>query len=551
MVRGPKAEMPVKRQTAKGQSQSRVGAMAGGTIAFPVCTSVLPFGFCPLPFAFPRCLLLSAFCLLLAVGACTPGPKYAKPTVPTPPAYKELTPGTSSTPGPQSEWKPSQPQDQLIRGNWWEIFNDPQLNALEARVDVSNQNLKVAEAQFRQARDQIRIDRSRLFPTVSAGPSITGEQLSQNTPNAGPLYGQTQGDFYLPFNLSYEVDAWGRIRRTIEASTANAQASAADLETARLSYHAELAADYFALRGLDAQKRLLDSTVVQYQKALDFNTNRYNGGLAAKVEVAQAATQLQTTQAQDIDVGVQRAQFEHAIATLVGAPASTFSIPPLPLDIPPPQIPVGVPSDLLQRRPDIAAAERRMAAANAEIGVAVTAYYPTLTLSAVAGFEGDSITNWFAWPSHLFAVGPTLLETLYDAGRRHAVTDQAWAAYDANVATYRQNVLNAFQQVEDNLAGLRILDQESAKQSQAVQSAELSLTLSTNRYKGGLVTYLEVITAQSAALSDEVTAVNILARQMNSAVFLIKALGGGWDVSKLPPVTSQGARAVGNGAGGK
>jgi len=471
---------------------------------------------------------------LLLFSACTPGPRYAKPTVPTPPAYKELAPSAA---GPQSEWKASQPQDQVIRGKWWEIFNDPQLNALEERVDVSNQNLKIAEAQFRQARDLIRINRSGLYPTVSAGPSITGEQFSKNAPNAGPLYGQTQGDFVLPFDLSYEVDAWGRIHLMVQAARASAQASAADLETARLSIHAELAADYFALRGLDAQKQLLDSTVVAYQKALDFNTNRYNGGLAAKVEVAQAATQLETTQAQAIDVGVQRAQFEHAIAALVGQPASTFSIPVSPLDTPPPKIPVGVPSNLLERRPDIAAAERRMAAANAEIGVAKTAFYPTLSLSAAAGLEGSSIVNWFAWPSRFFAVGPTLLETLYDAGRRHAFTDQAWAAYDANVAAYRQNVLTAFQEVEDSLAGLRILDEESKKQSQAVQSAELSLGLSTNRYKGGLVTYLEVITAQSAALSNERTAVDLLMRRMNSTVLLIKALGGGWDVSKLPQVS--------------
>jgi NodT family efflux transporter outer membrane factor (OMF) lipoprotein len=294
------------------------------------------------------------------------------------------------------------------------------------------------------------------------------------------------------------------------------------------------------LRGLDAQKQLLESTVVEYQKALNLTTNRYNGGLAAKVEVTQAETQLEATQAQAIDVGVQRAQFEHAIAALVGQPASTFSIPISPLDAPPPVIPVGVPSDLLQRRPDIAAAERRVAAANADIGVAKTAYYPTLTLSAAAGFEGSSITNWFAWPSHFFSVGPQLLETLYDAGRRHAYTDQAWAAYDANVATYRQNVLTAFQEVEDNLSGLRILDEESRKQHQAVQSAEHSLALSTNRYKGGLVTYLEVITAQSTALSNERTAVDILTRRMNSTVLLIKALGGGWDVSKLPQLTGQG-----------
>ena len=440
----------------------------------------------------------------------------------------------------------------MIRGKWWEIFNDPQLNSLEERVDVSNQNLKIADAQFRQARDLIRIDRSQLYPTVSAGPYITGEQFSRNAPNAGPKYGQTQGDFVLPFDLSYEIDAWGRIRRTVEAATASAQASAADLETARLSIHAELAADYFALCGLDAQKQLLDSTVVAYQKALDLTTNRYNGGLAAKVEVAQAETQLETTQAQAIDTGVQRAQFEHAIAALVGQPASTFSVPISPLNAPPPSIPVGVPSDLLQRRPDIAAAERRVAAANAEIGVAQTAYYPTLTLSAVGGLEGSAITNWFAWPSHFFAVGPQLAETLFDAGRRHAYTDQAWAAYDANVASYRQNVLTAFQEVEDNLAGLRILDEESRKQSQAVHSAELSLTLSTNRYKGGLVTYLEVITAQSAALTNERAVVDLLARRMNSAVLLIKALGGGWDVSKLPQVAGQGNHvATGDGAGGK
>jgi NodT family efflux transporter outer membrane factor (OMF) lipoprotein len=486
------------------------------------------------------CRLLSAFCLLLFAAACTPGPKYIRPTVPEAPAYKELAPNAAS-----GEWKASQPQDQALKGNWWEVFNDPQLNGLEERVDVSNQNLKIAEEQFRQARDTIRIDRSGLYPTVSTGPSITGEQFSKNAPNPTTRAGQTLGDFVLPFDLSYEVDAWGRIHLTVQAAVASAQASAADLETARLSIHAELAADYFALRGLDAQKQLLDSTVTDYQKALDLTTNRYNGGLAAKVEVTQAETQLETTEAQAIDVGVQRAQFEHAIAALVGQPASIFSIPSSPLNAPPPAIPAGVPSDLLQRRPDIAAAERRVAAANADIGLAKTAYYPTLTISAMAGLEGSSITNWFAWPSHFFGVGPQLLDTLYDAGRRHAYTDQAWAAYDANVAAYRQNVLSAFQEVEDNLSGLRILEQESGKQDQAVQSAEHSLALSTNRYKGGLVTYLEVTTAQTIALNNEVTAVNIQTRRMNSTVLLIKALGGGWDVSKLPQVTARGQASAG------
>jgi NodT family efflux transporter outer membrane factor (OMF) lipoprotein len=483
------------------------------------------------------CLLLSAFCLLLFASACAVGPKYARPVVATPSAYKELAPSPT---GPQGEWKPSQPQEQALRGKWWEIFGDPQLNALEERIEVSNQNLKIAEAQYRQARDLIRINRSGLFPTFSAGPSITGEQTSKNAPQPAGNAGQTVGDLVLPFELSYEVDAWRRIHRAIEAARESAQASAADLETARLSIHAELAADYFALRGLDAQKQLLDSTVIAYQKALELTTNRYAGGLAAKVEVAQAETQLETTQAQDIDVGVARAQYEHALAALVGQPASTFSISPSPLNLTPPKIPAEVPSDLLERRPDIAAGERRVAAANTQIGLAKTAYYPTLTLGASGGLEGDTFTNWFAWPSHFFALGPALLETLYDAGRRHALTDQAWAAYDANVAAYRQTVLTAFQEVEDNLAGLRILEQESAKQQQAVQSAERSLALSTNRYKGGLVTYLEVITAQSAALSNERTAVDILTRRMNSSVLLIKALGGGWNASRLPSLTSKG-----------
>ena len=495
----------------------------------------------------PLALMLSA---ILALAACTPGPKYAKPTVPTPPAYKELAPNGAGTAG---EWKPSQPQDQALRGKWWEFFGDPQLNALEERVEVSNQNLKIAEAQFRQARDVISINRSQLYPTVGVGPSITGEETSKNAPSPSSKAGQLVGDLVLPFDLSYEVDAWGRIRLNIAAAKASAQASAADLQTARLSIHAELAADYFELRGLDAERQLLDSTVVAYQKALDLTTDRYTGGLAAKVEVEQAATQLQSTQAQDIDVGVQRAQFEHAIAVLIGQPASTFSIPATPLSEPPPRIPAGVPSDLLQRRPDIAAAERRVAAANSEIGIAQTAYYPTLSLSAAAGLEGSSVTNWFAWPSRFFGVGPTLLETLYDAGRRHAFTDQAWAAYDENVAAYRQNVLSAFQEVEDNLAGLRILEAESAKQSEAVQSAESSLALSMNRYRGGLVTYLEVTTAQSAALSNEVTAVNILTRRLNSTVLLIKALGGGWDSSTLPQFSGKpGAAPAGtNGAGGR
>jgi NodT family efflux transporter outer membrane factor (OMF) lipoprotein len=470
---------------------------------------------------------------MLFLSACTVGPKYSKPPVSTPAAYKELAPNAAGTPG---AWKTSQPQDQALRGKWWEIFHDPQLNSLQERVEVSNQNLKIAEAEFRQARALVRINRSGLYPNLTTGPSITGEQLSKNAPSPSSNAGQTLGDFVLPLDLSYEADVWGRIHRTVEAATENAQASAGDLEAARLSIHAELAVDYFALGGLDAQKQLLDSTVVAYQKALELTTHRYEGGLAAKVEVAQAETQLEATEALAVDVEVQRAQFEHAMALLVGQPASRFSIPASPLHTPPPKIPVGVPSELLERRPDIAAAERRVAAANAEIGVAKTAFYPSLLLSATGGFEGTSLVNWFSWPSHLFAVGPSLLQTLYDAGARHAVSDQAWAAYDAKVASYRQSVLGAFQEVEDNLAALRILEEESTKEARAVEAAERSLALSTNRYKGGLVTYLEVTTAQSAALSNERTAVDVLTRRMTSSVLLIKALGGGWDVSQLPRI---------------
>jgi NodT family efflux transporter outer membrane factor (OMF) lipoprotein len=513
--------MKGKCQKSKRKSQSR---------------SILPFAFRILTFdfAFPLCLLPSAFCLLLFAGACSVGPKYSKPPVVVPPAYKELAPSADT-----GEWKAAQPQDQAIRSKWWEVFNSSQLNSLEDRVEVSNQNLKIAEAQFREARALVRISRASLYPFIGTNPSIKGEQLSKNAPSPSNLAGQTLGDYVLPFDLSYEVDLWGQIHHTVEAARENAQASAADLETLRLSIHAELAFDYFQLRGLDAQKQLLDSTVVAYQKALELTTNRYTGGLAAKVEVAQAETQLETTQAQAIDVGVQRAQFEHAIALLIGEPASTFSIPPSERHTVPPQIPVGVPSQLLERRPDIAAAERRVAAANAQIGVAQTAFYPSLFLSASGGVEGSKITNWIAWPSRVWAVGPSLLQTLYDAGARHAVTDQAWAAYDATAASYRQSALTAFQEVEDNLAALRILDEEGRKQDQAVDAAERSLALSMNRYKGGLVTYLEVITAQSAALTNERVAVDILTRRLTASVLLIKALGGGWDVSKLPQVTGR------------
>jgi NodT family efflux transporter outer membrane factor (OMF) lipoprotein len=466
----------------------------------------------------------------LLLAGCTVGPKYRKPSVPLSPAYKEQPPAEfKEAPG----WKKAQPADDTVRVDWWTMFSDPELNDLEGRVNVSNQNLKAAEAAFRQARALIQVNRSYLFPTVGAAPSITGARISKNRATGSPVTG-VYGDFLAPIDVSYEVDTWGRVRRSIAAAREQMQATAADLETIRLSLHAELAVDYFELRSLDAQKQLLDETLVAYQKALDLTRNRYNGGLSSAAEVAQAQTQLETTRAQDIDVGAARAQFEHAIAVLVGSTPEALTLAPKPLNATPPAIPVGAPSQLLERRPDIAAAERRVADANEQIGLARAAFFPTLLITAAGGFESGSLVNWFAWPSRFWAIGPTALETIFDAGRRRAIESSATAGYDIAVANYRQTALDAFRQVEDNLAELRILEQEEQTQRAAVASAERSLDLSMNRYKGGLVTYLEVATAQTIALQNERAEVDLLRRRMDASVLLIKALGGGWNVSKLP-----------------
>ena len=469
-------------------------------------------------------LLILAGSVLLLVG-CTVGPKYVQPTVPPPPpAFKE-------TP---SNWSQANPQDQLPKGKWWEIYGDAQLNSLEETIAVSNQNLKVAYQQYMSARDLVRQARSQLFPTVAVQPSGSRIQLSQNRPNVFPTTKSQYSDIVLPAELSYEVDLWGQVRRTIESSRENAQASAGDLENISLSLHSQLAFDYFSLRGLDLQKQLLDTTVVDFEKALQLTQARYRGGVASDVDVAQAETQLETTRAQDIDTGVARAQFEHAIAVLTGQNASTFSIPPAPLTASPPQIPLGVPSELLERRPDIAAAERRVASANAQIGIAVSAYYPQVSLSASGGLESAAIGTLFQGPSALWSVGGSAFETVLDGGRRRAVTQQARDNHEATVASYRENVLEAFQQVEDNLAALRLLDQELTTQQVAVASARRSVDLSTVRYKRGITTYLEVLTAQSIALSDERIAADLMTRRMTASVQLVKALGGGWDRSQLP-----------------
>jgi NodT family efflux transporter outer membrane factor (OMF) lipoprotein len=388
------------------------------------------------------------------------------------------------------------------------MFQDPRLNTLEAQINIANQTLKIAQAQFMQARALVRYYRADYFPTVMAGFSATRTRISSNVTEA--LAGSTSNDFVLPFAVSYEADLWGRVRRTVEAGTENAQASAADLENVRLSLHAELALDYFQLESLDAEEQLLNSTVSSYEQALQLTQDRFRGGLASQVDVEQAQTQLETTRAQAIDIQAARAQFEHAVATLIGKPRAQFSLSPSPLRIPPPPIPVGLPSQLLERRPDIAAAERRTAAANAEIGVARAAYYPALSLGASGGFESAAISGLLTGPGTFWSVGGAAIQTLFDGGRRHAVSDEAQAGYDAAVASYRQTVLNAFQEVEDNLAALRVLESEAATQDKAVQAAQQSLRLSETRYTDGATSYLEVITAQSTALADERTDVQIV-----------------------------------------
>ncbi len=474
---------------------------------------------------------------LLALGGCAVGPRYSRPATAAPPAYKELPPN----------WKAAQPVDHVAKGKWWEVFQDAQLNALEDQINISNQTLKAAQAQFEQARAIVRINRAAQYPTVAAGVSATRNHLSSNRPNGRLSPTNNYTDLQLPVDASYEADVWGRVRRTVEAARANAQATAADLESVSLSLHAELATDYFQLRSLDSEEQLLNSTAAAYEKALELTQNRYTGGIASQVDVAQAETQLETTRAQAIDLGVQRAQFEHAIAVLMGQAASTFSLAPLPLASAPPVVPVGMPSDLLERRPDIAGNERRMAVANAQIGIAKAAYFPTIRLSATGGFEGTSITNWLNGPGGFVTAGASALETIFDAGRRRAVSDEARAAYDQSVANYRQTVLGAFQEVEDSLAALRLLEEEGKTQNVAVEAAQRSLALSTNRYKGGVATYLEVITAQSFALNDQRLAVQVTGRRMTACVSLIKALGGGWTAADLPVVQKDGHPQATNG----
>jgi NodT family efflux transporter outer membrane factor (OMF) lipoprotein len=441
-----------------------------------------------------------------------------------------------------AEWKVAQPSDDTIRGKWWETFQDPLLNALEEQVAISNQTVAQAEAQFRAARAAIRTARADFFPTITAGAAAT-RSLSSSTRGRVPVAVGVIVDYQLPADLTYEADLWGRVRRNVESNVATAQATSADVQTALLSSRAELGVDYFELRGLDTQIALLQSTIAAFERALQLTQARYDQGVASGVDVAQAQTQLDTTRVQATDLQIARAQFEHAIAMLVGKGPADLTIPPSPIDVAPPPIPVTVPSRLVERRPDVAAAERLVAAANAQIGVAEAAFFPTLSLTASVGLESSRLPTLLSLPSRFWAIGPSLVETVFDGGRRSSVKAQVVANYEGTVAAYRQSTLIAFQDVEDNLAALRVLADENVEAAAAVASANHSLELANNRYIGGVTTYLEVITAQTAALANEITAAGVVARRMTASVQLIRALGGGWTTADLPPASALRASA--------
>ena len=490
-----------------------------------------------------RCTTRTLFVALVVgslVSGCVVGPKYVRPDVPTPPAFKELPPPTAAG---GATWKVAEPADEAVRGQWWEIFGDPQLNALEQQVDTSNQNVAAAMAGFLSARALARQARSHLFPTVSTNPTILASHqptvtavVSSTTASASApvLSTGTFTEFLLPFSASWEADVWGRLRNSVKVGVAGAQASAADLGNVRLMMQAELAVDYFELRAQDALRQLFDATVKAYQDSLDITRVQFRAGIASDEAVAQAETQLEATQAQATNLGIARAQFEHAIALLVGQPASTFSLAASPLNAAVPSIPAGVPSALLERRPDVAAAERLTAQANAQIGVAQAAFFPTVTLTGSGGFAATSIADWLQWPSRFWSVGPALAQTIFDGGLRRATVQQYQAAFEQAVATYRETVLTAFQQVEDSLATLRILSQEIEQQDTAVMSATRSLNIATARYRAGIDPYLNVITAQTTLLTNQQTAVNLRRQQMTASVQLIEALGGGWTAAQLP-----------------
>jgi len=487
-------------------------------------------------------LVGSAFAALLLAG-CTVGPKYHPPTatVQAPPAaYKELPAQNPDT----GDWKVAQPQDAMLRGKWWEIFNDPELNSLEEQLNVNNQNIKQAFENFMEARTLVAQARSQLFPTVGTTPSYQRSRTSANLSNSGGGSNSSGGTtttpklqnqiFSLPAAASWEPDLWGKVRNTIREAQYNAQLSAADLENVRLTEQASLATFVFELRGQDSLQQVFNETIEADEKSVELTRARYETGVDDQISLVQAQNALESAESAGTNLGIARAQFEHAIAVLIGVPPSSFSIPVKPLDSPLPVIPVGVPSQLLERRPDIAASERSMAAANAQIGIAVAAYYPNLTLTAQGGFESSALGKLLDWPSRFWSVGPSLSETLFDAGLRRATVNQFVALYNADIAGYRQTVLTAFQQVEDSMAAARILSKQIQEQEQAERSAERFLELAKARYYTGVDNYLNVLVAQTTLLADQQTLASLRTQAMTASVQLIEALGGGWDRSQLP-----------------
>ena len=480
--------------------------------------------------------LTAVVCLL---AGCKVGPNYHRPdlSAPPPPAYKERGSSGAVVPPPNPQggaWKPATPSDGMLRGKWWEVYRDPELNALEDQIVPQNQNLRAAMENHLSAREQVRVARADYYPTLSLKGSAFRENVSANRPLAQSATASEYSDFLFGGQASWEPDLWGRIRRSVEAAQGNTQASAADMANLDLSLHAELAIDYFELRGLDSDARLLERTVADFQHQLDLNQQLVKGGVATEVVVAQALTQLETTRAQLVDINMARHQYEHAIATLINKEAAAVSLATAPLDLELPGVPVGVPSQLVERRPDISAAERRTAAANAQIGIAISAFYPDVVLGGSGGFESTNIGTLIQGPSALWSLGAQATELLFDAGKRRAITDQARHNYEAQAATYRATVLGAFNEVEDRLSDLSVLEQETGTERGAVNAAQHSLDLSNQRYKGGATSYLEVLVAESTLLSNQRTLTDLKTRQFAASVGLVRALGGGWDTSQLP-----------------
>ena len=483
---------------------------------------------------FKTIFFLPAVAVLILAG-CRVGPVYHVPpaTAQAPPAAYKETPSQTQESG---DWKVAQPQDAMLRGKWWEIYNDQELNDLEDKVNVNNQNIKQFFENFMEARTLIAQARSQLYPTVSVGPGYTRSQASSNTGNSAAtnITGKGSQLTTLPLSVTWEPDLWGKVRNTIREQQYNAQLSAADLENERLTEQATLAVVFFELRGQDALIKLLQDTVDADAKSLEIARSRYETGVDDQISVVEAENTLQNAKSSLINLGIARAQDEHAIALLVGLPASGFSMPVRALNAPVPAVPIGLPSQLLERRPDIAAAERNMASANAQIGVATAAFYPNLTLSTEGGLESSAFKHLLDWPSRFWSVGGTVNETVFDAGLRRATVRQFVAVYNANVAGYRQTVLTAFQQVEDSLAATRILSQQIQQQQLAVASAQKFVELETGRYQTGIDPYVNLVTAQTTLLSDQQSLTALRTQQMTASVQLIEALGGGWDRTQLP-----------------